>query len=94
MCSIFIDLIYFYSCFFGPLPDSVDDFQHLMKHVFPMVFDTKYLADNLNKNSGSYNSSLEDLDRELSYLPQPVIGKLLYPIPKGRSLVDTDLVIL
>ena len=74
MISVFLDLIYFYSCFFGTLPDRAEDFQHIMKHLFPMIFDTKYLADKINNNSASYNSSLEDLDRELSELPLPTIG--------------------
>jgi len=71
--SVFLDLIYFYSCFFGPLPDRVEDFQHTMNRLFPMVFDTKYLADKVN-NSVTYNSSLQDLDQELSRLPLPTIG--------------------
>ncbi|KAL6717015.1 hypothetical protein ACLMJK_004929 [Lecanora helva] len=71
--NVFIDLIYFYSCFFGPLPDRVEDFQCLMKNLFPMVFDTKYLADKINDNSPFYNSSLEGLNQELSRLPFPVV---------------------
>ncbi len=71
--NVFLDLVYFYSCFFGPLPERVEDFQQIFGYLFPMVFDTKYLADKINDNSSSYNSSLEDLDRELSQLPLPII---------------------
>ena len=74
MASLFIDLIYFYNCFFGRLPDRVEDFQDVTSKIFAMVFDTKYLADKINDNSASYNSSLQDLDRELSKLTSPVIG--------------------
>lgn len=75
--NIFLDLVYFYSCFFGSLPNRVEDFQQIMGYLFPMVFDTKYLADKINNNSATYNSSLEDLDRELAKLPSPIIGALL-----------------
>lgn len=71
--NVFLDLVYFYSCFFGPLPERVENFQHIFGYLFPMVFDTKYLTDKINDNSSSYNSSLEDLDRELSELPLPII---------------------
>ena len=73
--NVFLDLMYFYTCFFGSLPDRVEDFQRVMGRLFPMIFDTKYLADIVNHNSGSYNSSLEDLDRQLSEVPFPLIGK-------------------
>ncbi|KAK4691111.1 poly(A)-specific ribonuclease, partial [Lecanoromycetidae sp. Uapishka_2] len=71
--NVFLDLIYFFSCFFGPLPDRVEDFQKLIAQLFPMVFDTKYLADKINNNSPLYKSSLEEIDKELSKLPVPVI---------------------
>lgn len=71
--NVFLDLVYFYTCFFGPLPTLVEDFQQMISFLFPMVFDTKYLADKVNNNSSSYNSSLQDLDRELSGLALPII---------------------
>lgn len=72
--NLFIDLIYFFTCFFGPLPDRVEEFQSIVGQLFPLVFDTKYLADKINDNSPHYRSSLEDIDRELSKLLIPVIG--------------------
>lgn len=75
--NVFLDLIYFFSCFFGPLPDRVEDFQDLIAQLFPMVFDTKYLADKINNNSPLYRSSLEEIDKELSKLPVPLIGMRL-----------------
>lgn len=76
--NLFLDLIYFYSCFFGPLPEFVGDFQSIMRRLFPLIFDTKYLADAINQNSPAYRSSLEDIDQELSKLPVPVIGTFNY----------------
>lgn len=73
--NVFLDLIYFYTCFFGSLPDRVEDFQLVMGRLFPLIFDTKYLADIIQDNSTSYNSSLAELDRELSMDTRPLIGK-------------------
>lgn len=43
--NLFLDLIYLYACFFGPLPDRVEDFQGAIKKIFPVAIDTKYIAD-------------------------------------------------
>ena len=72
--NLFLDLIYFYTLFFGPLPDRVEGFQRIIAQLFPLVFDTKYLADKINDNSPSYKSSLQEIDQELSKLPVPIIG--------------------
>ncbi|KAL9101008.1 MAG: hypothetical protein Q9163_003693 [Psora crenata] len=71
--NLFLDLIYLYACFFGPLPDDVEEFQAIMGTLFPLIIDTKYLADSANQNSPQYRSSLEELDDELSKIPSPVI---------------------
>ena len=72
--NLFLDLIYFYTFFFGPLPDRVEGFQKTVAQLFPLVFDTKYLADKINNNSPLYRSSLQEIDQELSKLPLPIIG--------------------
>lgn len=72
--NLFLDLIYFYKFFFGPLPDRVEGFQQLIAQLFPLVIDTKYLADKINDNSPLYKSSLQEIDQELSKLPVPIIG--------------------
>ena len=72
--NLFLDLIYLYQCFFGPLPELVEDFQSIMGLLFPLIIDTKYLADMLNENSPRYRSSLEEIDQELSKGPSPSIG--------------------
>lgn len=72
--NLFLDLIYLYQCFFGPLPELVEDFQSIMGLLFPLIIDTKYLADMLNANSPRYKSSLEEIDQELSKGPSPSIG--------------------
>ena len=72
--NLFLDLVYLYECFFGPLPELVEDFQSIMELLFPLIIDTKYLADMLNANSPRYRSSLEEIDQELSKGPSPSIG--------------------
>ena len=61
--NLFLDLIYFYTTFFGPLPDRVEGFQKIIAQLFPLVFDTKYLADKINDNSPLYKSSLQEIDQ-------------------------------
>ena len=72
--NLFLDLIYLFACFFGPLPDLVEDFTANLAKLFPLIVDTKYVADTLNKNTFSCKSSLEDLDAELSKTQSPTIG--------------------
>ena len=72
--NVFVDLVNFYHCFFGDLPDKVDDFQSIINLLFPLVIDTKYLA-TYNNSASNAKSGLDDLDHELSKDPVPVIGK-------------------
>ncbi|KAL8636251.1 MAG: hypothetical protein Q9228_006332 [Teloschistes exilis] len=71
--NLFLDLIYFYACFFGPLPDRVEDFQKVIHEIFPRIIDTKYLATHSLDNPALARSSLEELDAELSKQEQPAI---------------------
>lgn len=71
--NVFLDLINFYRCFFGQLPDRVEDFQQTMHKLFPLIIDTKYIATHDAVNPALSKSALEDLDNELSKLPVPVI---------------------
>ncbi len=81
--NLFLDLIYFHTLFFGPLPDRVEDFQKTIAQLFPLVVDTKYLADKVNDNSPLYKSSLQELDQELSKLPFPIIGTVMKRVLGG-----------
>lgn len=76
--NVFLDLIYFYVCFFGPLPDKVEDFQKIIHELFPRIIDTKYLATHNIANPALARSSLEDLSDKLSKQPQPIIE--LHPL--------------
>ena len=83
--NLFLDLVYLYACFFGPLPERVEDFQAAMGILFPLIVDTKYLADIINQNSPRYRSSLEEIDAELSRIPSPTIRESYLPIPVQAS---------
>ena len=87
--NVFMDLMYFYKCFFGTLPDKVEDFQRIIHELFPLIVDTKYLATHNRENPAMANSSLEQLDVDLARLPfdkVPVVGASF------RSLVLVDIV--
>ncbi|KAI4205563.1 MAG: hypothetical protein LQ350_000342 [Teloschistes chrysophthalmus] len=71
--NLFLDLIYFYACFLGPLPARVEDFQKVIHEIFPRIIDTKYLATHSLDNPALARSSLEELDAELSKQQQPAI---------------------
>lgn len=89
--NLFLDLIYFFIFFFGPLPDRVEGFQKTIAQLFPLVFDTKYLADKINDNSPLYKSSLQEIDQELSKLPVPIIGMNAFlRIPLNFDVLTVD----
>ncbi|PYI33958.1 CAF1 family ribonuclease [Aspergillus indologenus CBS 114.80] len=68
--NLFTDLVYFCRCFFGPLPDRVEEFQSMIHGMFPVLMDTKYMA---THDCGSINptSSLQDLHNKLAFVPYP-----------------------
>lgn len=72
--NLFTDLIYFCRCFFGPLPDRVEDFQAMAHEMFPVLMDTKYMA---THNCGSINprSSLQEINDSLAKQPTPAISR-------------------
>lgn len=76
--NLFLDLIYFYACFFGPLPDQVEDFQRTIHELFPRIIDTKYLATHNVEHPALARSSLEELEERLSMQEEPVIGTRVF----------------
>lgn len=80
--NLFADLVYFCRCFFGPLPDKVEDFQAMAHELFPTLVDTKYLA---THDCGSINprSSLTEINASLARVAGPGISRdpaLMYDI--------------
>ncbi|KAJ5083501.1 hypothetical protein N7456_012928 [Penicillium angulare] len=70
--NCFMDLVFFYQGFLGPLPNTVEEFQAIMHSIFPIVVDTKYLA---TYEAGSINpiSSLLEINRKLAMISTPTI---------------------
>ena len=71
--NLFTDLVYFCRCFFGPLPDKVEEFQAMVHMLFPALVDTKYMA---THDCGSINptSSLMEINNSLAHIALPRIS--------------------
>jgi poly(A)-specific ribonuclease len=80
--NCFTDLIYFYQCFLGPLPDKVEEFISLIHQTFPIVVDTKYLATQ-EKDDGNPSTSLEELTKTLAKIRTPKIGMCFFFFTRG-----------
>nr|KMM72055.1 hypothetical protein CPAG_08354 [Coccidioides posadasii RMSCC 3488] len=68
--NIFTDLVNFYKCFIGGLPDKVEEFLGNVHELFPMIVDTKYLATH-DCGSALPSSALEELDESLRFRELP-----------------------
>ncbi|KAL9079827.1 MAG: hypothetical protein Q9157_001336 [Trypethelium eluteriae] len=58
--NLFIDLIYLYHTFLGPLPQTVEEYASIIHKLFPRVMDTKYIATH-NVGKIKPDSSLDSL---------------------------------
>lgn len=67
--NCFTDLVYLYRCFVGDLPERIEDFQELIRGLFPAVVDTKHMA---TFGRGWHSTSLQDVEMDLrtEALPQ------------------------
>jgi poly(A)-specific ribonuclease len=83
--NLFTDLIYFYQCFIGKLPDTIEEFRFRIHDLFPVIVDTKYMA---THNCGNINpkSSLDEIEEVLQVEETPRIGKFVLFV---RILVET-----
>jgi poly(A)-specific ribonuclease len=72
--NLFTDLIYFYQCFIGKLPDTIEEFRICIHDLFPVIVDTKYMA---THNCGNMNpkSSLDEIEEGLQVEEVPHIGE-------------------
>ncbi|KAI9824503.1 MAG: hypothetical protein M1819_000858 [Sarea resinae] len=71
--NLFTDLVNFYRCFLGDLPDDVRDFQRIIHKLFPLIIDTKYLATHEETGSIIQRSSLQEIEEVLRKQEYPVI---------------------
>ncbi|KAL8815552.1 MAG: hypothetical protein Q9223_005314 [Gallowayella weberi] len=85
--NVFMDLIYFYACFFGPLPTKVESFQLIINQLFPRIIDTKYLA--TYHDPYLHSSELSNLDERLSKNTEPKIGiQYIFQLIYSFSLIQ------
>ncbi|KLJ06265.1 hypothetical protein EMPG_10306 [Blastomyces silverae] len=70
--NLFTDLINFYKCFIGNLPDRIEDFKEAIHSLFPLVIDTKYMATH-NCSSVMPSSSLAEINDNLAKRKTPKI---------------------
>ncbi|OAX84879.1 hypothetical protein ACJ72_00756 [Emergomyces africanus] len=71
--NLFTDLINFYKCFIGDLPERVEDFEEVIHALFPLVIDTKYMATH-NCSSLMPSSSLIEINDSLAQRKTPKIS--------------------
>jgi poly(A)-specific ribonuclease len=76
--NMFTDLVYFYRCFIGELPETLQQFSEAVHELFPRIVDTKYLA---THDGGDLNASptLQSIDASLSVQELPEISKHKVP---------------
>lgn len=65
------DIVNMYRCFFGDLPEQVEEFASKIHTLFPMILDTKYLA-TLGSTKWA-NTSLRSVEEELNSEAKPQI---------------------
>ncbi|CRG84169.1 Protein translocase subunit SecA [Talaromyces islandicus] len=70
--NLFTDVVYMWQCFFGELPDRVEDFAKLVHDKFPLLIDTKYM---FTHDCGDVNpvASLASMDEALKGITDPEI---------------------
>lgn len=78
--NCFTDMVFFYKCFLGPLPNKVEDFISLIHQTFPLMMDTKYLATQ-DFDAMNPSSSLEELNKTLAKIKTPNIGMSFSFVP-------------
>ncbi|KAK0812722.1 hypothetical protein LTR75_004855 [Friedmanniomyces endolithicus] len=70
--NCFLDFVYIYRAFIGPLPDTVEEYQQKLHALWPTIVDTKYMSTH-NCGDISPASSLEQIAAQLDGQKKPVI---------------------
>jgi poly(A)-specific ribonuclease len=83
--NCFMDLIYLYRCFIGELPQRLEDFQELIREMFPAVVDTKYIA---SFGTSWHSTSLQDVEEKL---PMEGVPRVEVPVEFDRYAIGQSL---
>lgn len=72
--NLFMDVVYLWQCFYGGLPDKVEEFAVLLHEKFPLLIDTKYI---FTHDCGDMNpvASLDDIAKAYENVTKPEISK-------------------
>jgi poly(A)-specific ribonuclease len=72
--NLFLDLVYLWQCFYGDLPDRVEEFIQLLHAKFPVLIDTKYI---FTHECGDMNpvASLDIIDEACKHITNPEISE-------------------
>jgi len=73
--NCFLDLVYFYHHFYGQLPETVEEFQHVIHEAFPLIIDTKYIATAAPDGAKYRSSQLWQIDESLANQAAPLLGR-------------------
>lgn len=68
--NMFLDLCFLYTTFFGPLPDTLDGFGHIVHELFPRILDTKHILTHADHEMMP-PKTLEDVFLELQAKKMP-----------------------
>jgi hypothetical protein len=71
--NCFADLVYFYNCFIGDLPESVGTFNEAIRELFPLVLDTKHIASFSTKPRERDRTSLAEVHDTLRNEERPLL---------------------
>lgn len=74
--NLFMDVIYMWQCFYGDLPDRLEDFAQMLHTKFPMLIDTKYI---FTHDCGDINpvASLDDIAKAHLKITKPEMSTYL-----------------
>ncbi|CAK7263401.1 hypothetical protein SEPCBS119000_000462 [Sporothrix epigloea] len=62
--NMFLDLCFLYATFFGPLPDTLEEFGHTIHELFPRILDTKHVLTHADHEMAA-PKNLDDVFLEL-----------------------------
>jgi poly(A)-specific ribonuclease len=77
--NCFMDLVFIHRYFYGPLPDTVEEFQESLHTMFPTVIDTKFLSTSGPDAHIFRSSQLWQIEEALSADDKPRFGEHCEP---------------
>lgn len=82
--NLFHDLAFIYQTFFGPLPETLDEFLSAIHNLFPRIVDTKYMF-NTSQPRGDPSVSLQASTKMYSKSQFPIVRSIDNFIEKKKN---------